>query len=41
MLAKHHLHSLGAHYFNKASYEIAAYSLKDYLSKGGRSAKNA
>ena len=38
---KHHLHLLGAHYLNKASCEISASSLKDFLSKGGKSAKNA
>ena len=30
-----------SHYHAKASCEISASSLKDYLSKGGKSAKNA
>ena len=36
---KHHFHSLGAHHFIKASYEISARSLTEVLSKGGKSAK--
>ena len=38
---KHHLHWLGAYYLNKASCEVSASSLKDFLSKGRKSAKNA
>ena len=38
---KHHLHWLGADYLKKASYEISASSVKDFLSKGGKSEKNA
>ena len=38
---KQHLHSLGVHYLPKTSCETSASSLKDFLSKGGKSAKNA
>ena len=37
---KHHLHRF-THYLTKAPCEIAASSLKDFLSKGRKSAKNA
>ena len=37
----HNLQWLDAHYLNEASCEIAASSLKDFLSKGRKSAKNA
>ena len=37
----HHLQWVDAHYIIKASCEIAASSLKDFLSKGRKSAKNA
>ena len=33
---KHNLHWLGAHSLTKASCEISAASLKDFLSKGGK-----
>ena len=36
---KHHLHLFAAHYLNKASCEISASSLKDFLNKGRKSAK--
>ena len=35
----HHLQRFDAHYLTKASCEIAASSLKDFLSKGRKSAK--
>ena len=38
---KHHLHWFAVHYLTKASCEITASSLKDVLSKGRKSAKNA
>ena len=38
---KHHLQWFDAHYLTKASCEIAASSLKDFLSKGRKSTKNA
>ena len=37
----HHLQWFDAHYLTKASCEIAALSVKDFLSKGRKSAKNA
>ena len=37
---KHYIHWLGVHYLTKASYNIAASSLKDFLNKGRKSAKN-
>ena len=36
---KHHLHWLGAHYLDKASWEISASSFKDFLSEVEKSAK--
>ena len=36
---KHYLHWLGAHYLKKALCEISASSVKDFLKKGGKSAK--
>ena len=38
---KHHLHSFAAHYLTKGFPEISALSLRDFLSKGRKSAKNA
>ena len=38
---KHLLYWLGADYLTKASCKISSSSLKDILSKGGKSAKNA
>ena len=38
---KHDLHLFAAHYLNKALCEISASFLKDFLSKGRKSAKNA
>ena len=38
---KHHLHLFAAHYLIKGSREISASSLKDFLNKGRKSAKNA
>ena len=38
---KHHIHCFAAQYLTKASREIAASTLKDFLSKGKKSAKNA
>ena len=37
----HHLQLFDANYLTKASCEIAALSVKDFLSKGRKSAKNA
>ena len=37
---KHNLHWVGAHYLTKAACEISALSPKDFLSKGGKGAKN-
>ena len=37
---RHHLHWLGANYLTKASCEISASSLKDFLGKDGKSTKN-
>ena len=37
----HHLQQVDAYYIIKASCEIAASSLKDFLSKDRKSAKNA
>ena len=37
----HNLQWFDAHYLTKASCEIAALSVKDFLSKGWKSAKNA
>ena len=37
---KHYPHRFGAHYLTKASCEISATSLKDFLSKGRKRAKN-
>ena len=36
---RYHLHWLDAHYHTKASYEISAWSLKDFASKDGKSGK--
>ena len=38
---KHYLHWFAVHYLTKALCEIAASSLKDFSSKGRKSAKNA
>ena len=38
---KHNLHCFAAHYITKASSDISASFLKDFLSKGKKSAKNA
>ena len=38
---KHHLHWFDAYYLTKASCEMSVSSLKDFLSKGRKSAKNA
>ena len=38
---KHNLHFFAAHYLTKTSCEISASFLKDFLSKGRKSAKNA
>ena len=38
---RNHLHRLDVHYLTKTSCEISASSLKDFLSKGGKSTKNA
>ena len=38
---KHHLHWVCAYYLTKASCGISAASLKDFLSKGGKSAKTS
>ena len=38
---KHHLHLSGVHYLTKASCEISASSLKDFLNKGRKTAKNS
>ena len=38
---KYNLHCFAAHYLTKASSEISASLLKDFLSKGKKSAKNA
>ena len=38
---KHDLHWFSAYHLTKASCEIAASSLEDFLSKGIKSAKNA
>ena len=37
---KDHLHCFAAHYLTKASCEMSASSLKDFLNKGRKSAKN-
>ena len=37
----HHLQWFDAHYYTKASFEISASSLEDFLNKGRKSAKNA
>ena len=38
---KHHLQWFDAYYLTEASCEIAALSVKDFLSKGRKSEKNA
>ena len=38
---KHYLHWFAARYLTKASCEISASCLKDFLNKGRKSAKNA
>ena len=38
---KHHLQRFDAHYLTKASCEIEASYLKDFLSKGRKSTKNS
>ena len=38
---KHNLQYFAAHYLAKASFKISASFLKDFLSKGRKSAKNA
>ena len=38
---KHHLHCFAAYYLTRASCEISASSLKDFLNKGRKSAKKA
>ena len=38
---EHHLHCFAVHYLTKASNEISASLLKDFLSKGRESARNA
>ena len=38
---KYHLHWFGVHNLKKASCEVSAFSLIDFLNKGRKSAKNA